>query len=102
MCLLLSMVFLFISIIHKLENAYLPVFLGTMLALSVMASGGILLNHGGSGVQKAYATFPGINGKIAFTSERDGNREIYAMNPDGSSQTRLTSTPSSTDQEPDW
>ena len=29
-------------------------------------------------------------GKIAFTSERDGNREIYIMNGDGSNQTNLT------------
>jgi Tol biopolymer transport system component len=28
--------------------------------------------------------------KIAFTSDRDGNREIYKMNADGSNQTRLT------------
>ena len=30
------------------------------------------------------------NSKIAFTSKRDGNLEIYIMNPDGSEQTRLT------------
>ena len=30
------------------------------------------------------------NGKIAFTSDRDGNREIYVMNPDGTNQVRLT------------
>jgi hypothetical protein len=30
------------------------------------------------------------NGKIAFTSDRDGNREIYLMNPDGTNQTKLT------------
>lgn len=30
------------------------------------------------------------NGKIAFTSDRDGNREIYVMNPDGTGLTRLT------------
>jgi len=33
---------------------------------------------------------PIINGKIAFTSNRDGNSEIYVMNPDGSNQTNLT------------
>ena len=30
------------------------------------------------------------NGLIAFVSDRDGNREIYAMNPDGSGQHNLT------------
>ena len=30
------------------------------------------------------------NGKIAFTSDRDGNQEIYLMNNDGSLQVRLT------------
>ena len=31
-----------------------------------------------------------VNGKIAFTSMRDGNAEIYAMNSDGTGQVRLT------------
>ena len=35
------------------------------------------------------ATGP-FNGKIAFESRRDGNAEIYSMNPDGTGQTRLT------------
>jgi Tol biopolymer transport system component len=39
----------------------------------------------------AHAAFPGANGKIAFDTTRDGNSEIYSMNPDGTSQTRLTS-----------
>ena len=30
--------------------------------------------------------------KIVFQSERDGNFEIYSMNPDGSGQTRLTNS----------
>jgi hypothetical protein len=40
----------------------------------------------------AFATLPGEDGtKIAFTSDRDVNREIYVMNAqDGSNQTRLT------------
>jgi Tol biopolymer transport system component len=28
--------------------------------------------------------------QISFTSDRDGNSEIYFMNADGSNQTRLT------------
>jgi len=32
-------------------------------------------------------------GKIAFTSYRDGNLEIYIMNADGSGQTNLTGNP---------
>ena len=31
--------------------------------------------------------------KILFTSTRDGNREVYIMNPDGSEQVRLTDHP---------
>ncbi|MBA2334463.1 MAG: PD40 domain-containing protein [Blastocatellia bacterium] len=33
------------------------------------------------------------NAKIAFTSDRDGNREIYVMNNDGTGQVRLTNNP---------
>ena len=39
----------------------------------------------------AFAAFP--DEKIAFTSHRDGNYEIYVMNADGSDQTRLTTSP---------
>jgi TolB protein len=49
----------------------------------------------------AQAAFPGANGKIAFASHRDGNWEIYVMNPDGSGQTRLTNN-AATDTAPDW
>ncbi len=41
------------------------------------------------------------NGKIAFTSQRDANYEIYTMNPDGSNQTRLTNNPAE-DSGPAW
>jgi len=40
-------------------------------------------------------------GEIAFVSDRDGNNEIYVMNPDGSGLTRLTNHPAR-DGSPDW
>lgn len=52
-------------------------------------------------IQPGYASFPGVNGKIVFFSDRDGNYEIYVMNADGSSQTRLTNNPAA-DYLPDW
>jgi TolB protein len=39
------------------------------------------------------AALPGVNGKIAFSSTRDGNFQIYVMNADGTGQTQLTNLP---------
>ena len=39
--------------------------------------------------------------KITFESYRDGNMDIYVMNPDGSNQTRLTNNPAK-DEYPSW
>lgn len=41
------------------------------------------------------------NGRIALTSERDGNLEIYLMNPDGSALINLTNHPAQ-DAVPAW
>ena len=38
----------------------------------------------------ALAAFPGVNGKIAFVSNRGGPGQIYAMNGDGTGQINLT------------
>ena len=61
---------------------------------------------GGPGTQISFdilfkAETPPVTGRIAFTSDRDGNREIYVMNPDGTGQTRLTSNPAE-DAFPAW
>jgi Tol biopolymer transport system component len=60
-----------------------------MLALSVaaLATGLLILVMTAMPV---LAALPGGNGSIAFTSQRDGNEEIYVMNADGTDQTRLT------------
>jgi len=48
------------------------------------------------------AALPGRNGKkLAFTTTRDGNREIYVMRADGSRQTNRTANGAS-DIDPDW
>ena len=44
---------------------------------------------------------PSLPGRIAFQTDRDGNWEIYVMNPDGSGQARLTDHPAE-DWLPRW
>jgi len=51
--------------------------------------------------QVAFASFPGPNGLIAFTSDRSGNHDIGVMNPDGSNQRQLTTDPDD-DNHPSW
>jgi dipeptidyl aminopeptidase/acylaminoacyl peptidase len=58
--------------------------LATILLISV-----VVAVSGPVGSQPVWAgTFPGVNGKIAFVSDRDP-QGIYVMNADGSEQTRL-------------
>ena len=56
------------------------------LGLAVVLAAGVWA----SAVRPVEAAFPGANGRIAFQSNRDGNYEIYAMNPDGTTPVRLT------------
>jgi Tol biopolymer transport system component len=49
----------------------------------------------------ARAAFPGVNGLIAFTSDRDGNYEVYSIAPNGA-ETNLTNDPASQDASPAW
>jgi len=44
---------------------------------------------------------PEPTGKLVFASERDGNYEIYVVNPDGGGLTRITNN-EFTDREPAW
>jgi Tol biopolymer transport system component len=49
----------------------------------------------------ADGTVPGPNGRIAYESTRDGDSEIFTINPDGTGETQLTSN-SVTDNQPAW
>jgi dipeptidyl aminopeptidase/acylaminoacyl peptidase len=69
-----------------------------LLAAAALAAGLLALV---AVVDPAEAAFPGQNGKIAFTSVRDGNPEIYTMNADGSNQTNI-SNDAATDEAPAW
>jgi len=40
--------------------------------------------------------------RIAFKSRRNGNNELYVMNPDGSAQTRLTNSSRVSEGQPAW
>ena len=52
-------------------------------------------------VETAQGAYPGENGRIAFESARDGNLEIYSMDPDGGNQTNLTDD-TAEDTDPVW
>jgi TolB protein len=55
----------------------------------------------GPSTRPAESAFPGANGKIVFASDRDGNREIYVMNADGSGQVNMTNNLAD-DESPAW
>jgi Tol biopolymer transport system component len=69
------------------QTFYLPVMLGTLAAAVVVACAAALLALS----EKAEATFPGKNGRIAYAGwNRGKDFEIYTIKPDGSGKTQLT------------
>ena len=49
----------------------------------------------------ARSAFPGLNGRIAFVSNREGPNEIYTVNADGSGLAPVTSPPAAA-EDPAW
>jgi hypothetical protein len=67
------------------RTLYLPALLGT-LAVAVACAVVVLALS-----EKAEATFPGKNGRIAYAGwNRGKDFEIYTINPDGSGKRQLT------------
>ena len=79
-----------------LKTRQILILLGFLTVLTVALTAGALIWP-----QPAEAAFPGANGKIAFTSNRDGDTEIFVMNPDGTGVTQLTSN-TAADSDPNW
>jgi TolB protein len=48
----------------------------------------------------SHAALPGLNGKIAFSSDRTGKRAIWIANPDGSGVTKVIDRSMADDREP--
>ncbi len=77
----------------------------------VFVRGGQIYVVEATGKNERQLTFEGENGTprwspdgcyIAFTSNRDGDWEIYVMNADGSSQTNVSNRPNTDDVYPLW
>lgn len=62
----------------------------TILLLSLITG---LTVAGSVPLRQASAAFPGSHGRIAFTSIRDGNDEIYSMDTGGGNQVNLSNHP---------
>ena len=83
-----------------------------VIILACILVGLVLITCGGGLFEPPAATTPNIaatvqaillldGSRIAFSSYRDGNLEIYVMNADGSDQTRLTDN-DVPDSSPSW
>jgi Tol biopolymer transport system component len=78
----------------KMRTIPLAIFATTLITAALLAP--FASAHDGEDED----AFGGPPHSIAFQSSRDGNNEVYVMNPDGSDQTRLTFD-SRNDQRPD-
>src|SRR5207244_13464067 len=65
-----------------------------LLTATLLAGGSLLAD-----AAPAHAAFPGTNGTIFFSTNRDGNRELYSMDASGGAVTRLTND-AATDADP--
>lgn len=78
------------------RNALRKLFSGTAAAAM---SAGLLLSSAAT-APPAGATYPGVNGKIAYSASKGGFDQIWTMTHTGSNKTRITTTRENTD--PMW
>lgn len=76
--------------------------LHALLLVGCLLTGALAISPTADKRQAAPANHtPEPTGKLVFASERDGNYEIYAINPDGGGLARLTNN-AAADREPVW
>jgi|SRR5215218_4796959 len=68
------------------RTLYFPALLGTLVAAVLMACAVALLTVSG----KAEATFPGKNGRIAYSGYDGNDYEIYTINSRGGAKRKVT------------
>lgn len=73
----------------------------TLIASIVFAALAAVLGVALLGAGEAEAAFPGKNGRISLSIDRNGNEDIYTINPDGTGERRLTTDPDD-ERNPDW
>jgi TolB protein len=76
------------------EVGMVPLLLGLTAVLFIAALA--------AAARPAQATFPGANGKIAFSTDQGDNPQVFAVNPDGSGETQLTQSSDGHASAPDW
>src|SRR6476661_7539577 len=96
------------TMLNKLQICSVSVLLLLTLTFSstVASSGRVYiqqLNADLVGVIDPSVAVPGVPHGIAMTSNRDGNNEVYVMDPNGQNQSRVTDNTMNTsnDQRPD-
>jgi Tol biopolymer transport system component len=70
-----------------------------IIVMNADGSGQVNLTHGTTQNQQPDWS---PDGRIGFSSHRDGNDDLYVMNADGSNPVRLTQTPDSAEFYPSW
>jgi Tol biopolymer transport system component len=84
----------------RYPNALLPRLLVTLAATGLAACDGQAPTDPSSLIEAKSVSLP--SRKLAFTTTRDGDAEVYAINATGSGLVNLTSHPGQSDYRPSW